>query len=107
VDNPLITSIDDLRPDYSDQSLIIYPNPVRNQASITYEIPVTGTVDISIWNLQGQKMGTLFRGTKPKGKHTLVWSAQQLKPSAAASGQYILIIDVEGRRMKKPFLMGR
>ncbi len=107
VDNPLITSVDDLRPDYSDQSLIIYPNPVRNQASITYEIPVTGTVDISIWNLQGQKMGTLFRGTKPKGKHTLVWSAQQLKPSDAASGQYILIIDVEGRRMKKPFLMGR
>jgi glycosidase len=107
VDNPLITSVDDLRPDYSDQSLIIFPNPVRNLASITYEIPVTGTVDISIWNLQGQKMGTLFRGTKPKGKHTLVWNAQQLKPMNAASGQYILIIDVEGRRMKKPFLMGR
>jgi glycosidase len=107
VENPLITSIDDLRPDYSDQSLIIYPNPVLNQAAITYEIPVTGKVEISVWNLQGQKMGTLFQGTKAQGRHTLVWNTQQLRPVSKASGQYILIIDVEGRRMKKPFLMAK
>jgi hypothetical protein len=107
VENPLITSVDDLRPDYSDQSLIIYPNPVLNQAAITYEIPVTGKVEISVWNLQGQKMGTLFTGTKAQGRHTLVWNTQQLRPVSKASGQYILIIDVEGRRMKKPFLMAK
>jgi hypothetical protein len=107
VDNPLITSVEDLRPDFSDQSLIIYPNPVISQAAITYEIPVTGTVDISVWNLQGQKMGTLFRGTKAKGTHSLVWNTRQLRPAVTAWGQYILVIDVDGRRMKKPFIMGR
>jgi glycosidase len=107
VDNPLITSVEDLRPDFTDQSLIIYPNPVTSQAAITYEIPVTGTVDISVWNLQGQKMGTLFRGTKAKGRHSLVWNARQLRPAVTAWGQYILVIDVDGRRMKKQFILGR
>ena len=107
VDNPLITSLEDLRPDFSDNSLIIYPNPVQQQATITYDIPVTGLVDITVWNLQGQKLGTLFHGTKPKGKHSLVWNRQQLSPAKMPTGQYLLIIDVEGRRMKKTFVMGQ
>jgi glycosidase len=107
VDNPLITSINELRPDYSDQSLIIYPNPVQQQASLTYEIPVSGTVEVSVWNLQGQRMGTLFRGMKAKGRHTLVWNTQQLNPGRMPSGQYLVLVDVEGRRMKKLFMITR
>jgi glycosidase len=107
VDNPLITSINELRPDYSDQSLIVYPNPVQQQASLTYEIPVSGTVEVSVWNLQGQRTGTLFRGMKAKGKHTLQWNTQQLSPGRMAAGQYLVIVDVEGRRMKKLVMIGR
>ncbi len=107
VDNPLITSINELRPDYSDQSLIVYPNPVQQQASLTYEIPVSGTVEISVWNLQGQRMGTLFRGMKAKGRHTLLWNTQQLNPGRMPAGQYLVLVDVEGRRMKKLIMVGR
>jgi glycosidase len=105
VDNPLITSIDDLRPDFSAQSLIVYPNPVVNQAAVTYEIPESGKVEISVWNLQGQKMATLFNGIRAKGKHTLVWNKTQLQYMPASSGQYIMIIDVDGKKMQRAFLM--
>jgi hypothetical protein len=105
ISNPVITGIDDLKPDYSDQSLIIYPNPVTSSASLVYEIPVTGKVSISVYNLQGQKLANLFSGVKPKGKHTLTWNTTTSWHVKASSGQYLLILDVEGRKMKKQFII--
>ena len=105
ISNPVITGVDDLRPDYSDQSLIIYPNPVLSSATLVYEIPVTGKVDISVYNLQGQKMATLFTGVKAKGKHSFNWKATDSWAKKASSGQYLLILDVEGRKMKKQFVI--
>jgi len=105
ISNPVITGLEDLRPDFSDQSLIIYPNPVISSATLAYEIPLTGKVDISIYNLQGQKMTTLFNGVKPKGKHALTWNATDSWTKKVSNGQYLLILDVEGRKMKKQFLI--
>ncbi len=107
ISNPVITGLEDLRPDYSDQSLIIYPNPVISSATLAYEIPVTGKVDISVYNLQGQKMVTLFTGVKPKGKHSLSWNASGNWTKKVSNGQYLLILDVDGRKMKKQFLIAR
>lgn len=107
ISNPVITGVDDLRPDYSDQSLIIYPNPVLSSATLVYEIPVTGKVDISVYNLQGQKMATLFTGIKAKGKHSFNWKATDSWATKTSTGQYLLILDVEGRRMKKQFVIAK
>lgn len=107
ISNPVITGVDDLRPDFSDQSLIIYPNPVISTATLAYEIPVTGKVDISVYNLQGQKIINLFSGVKPKGKHSFTWSASDNWAKKSAAGQYLLILDVEGRKMKKQFIIAK
>jgi hypothetical protein len=107
ISNPVITGVDDLRPDFSDQSLIIYPNPVISSATLAYEIPVTGKVDISVYNLQGQKIMNLFSGLKPKGKHVFTWSVSDNWAKKSAAGQYLLILDVEGRKMKKQFIIAR
>ena len=105
ISNHVITGVDDLRPDFSDQSLIIYPNPVISAATLAYEIPVTGKVDISVYNLQGQKIINLFSGVKPKGKHSFTWSASDSWAKRSAAGQYLLILEVEGRKMKKQFII--
>jgi glycosidase len=107
ISNPVITGLEDLRPDFSEQSLIIYPNPVISSATVAYEIPVTGKVDISIYNLQGQKMISLFSGVKPKGKHAFTWNASDSWAKKASTGQYLLILDVDGRKMKKQFIIAK
>jgi glycosidase len=107
ISNPVITGLEDLRPDYSNQSLIIYPNPVVSSATLAYEIPITGKVDISIYNIQGQKMVTLFNGIKPRGKHAFTWNASESWAQKASNGQYLLVMDIEGRKMKKQFLISR
>ncbi len=104
---PVITSVDDLRPDFSDRSLIIYPNPVKNNAVMVYEIPVTGKVMISIWNMQGQKTGMLNVGTKPKGKHEVSMNHPSFNLDKAPSGNYVLLLDVNGKTMRKQFILNR
>jgi len=102
-----VTSVDDLRPDYSNRSLIIYPNPAGINSVLSYEIPETGNVMISIWSMQGQRVGFFNAGTKPKGRYTIPLNYASFNISNASSGNYVMMIDVNGKRMKKQFVIGR
>ena len=102
-----ITSVDDLRPDYTDRSLIIYPNPASSSSVVAYEIPETGIVNISVWSMQGQRVGSFNAGTKPKGRYTIPLNTPSFNISNLSSGNYVMMIDVNGKRMKKQFVIGR
>ncbi|MFN5761601.1 MAG: hypothetical protein ACK44U_05925, partial [Sphingobacteriales bacterium] len=55
ITNSVVTSIHDLRSDYSSRSLIIYPNPVHTISKLVFDLPESGRTEVSIWTLQGQK----------------------------------------------------
>jgi hypothetical protein len=102
-----ITSVDDLRPGFTDRSMIIYPNPANGSSVVAYEIPETGNVTISIWNIQGQRVGNFSAGLKPKGRYTIPLNTSSFNINNLASGIYVMMIDVNGKRMKKQFVIGR
>ena len=107
ISSPVITSVEDLRPDYTDQSLIIYPNPVKKSSVVVYEIPSTGKVNLSVWNMNGQRMGQINVGTKPKGRHEMALDNPQLNLDRASTGNYVLLLEVNGKTMKKQFVLTR
>jgi glycosidase len=104
LNNP-VTSVSDLRPDYSDNSLIVYPNPLAVNSKITYEIPETGRVNILLRNMQGQVVAHIFSGVKPKGRHSLPLQSGTLMVSDLPSGTYLLVVEANGRRMKNQVLV--
>jgi hypothetical protein len=75
-----------------------YPNPFNAQTTIQYSLPTQSLVSIDIFDLLGQKLGTLFEGFKPAGDHQAVWDA-----SGQSSGIYFYRIKagdkVETKRM--------
>jgi hypothetical protein len=103
--NDLVTSLGDLRPDFSERSLIVYPNPVSGQATLVYETPVAGQVDVSVWNLSGQRMADLFSGRLNKGRHELKWDVTGGSGRRMPAGQYLVTVDVAGRRMQRRFIV--
>jgi len=107
INNPIITSVDDLRPDYSGKSLIIYPNPVNSSSTLVYEIPEAGAVRVSIWNMQGQKVGESNAGIKNKGRHELRLESTGLRADRLSAGNYVLVVDVNGKQMRKQFVIQR
>ncbi|MEE2859086.1 MAG: C25 family cysteine peptidase [Candidatus Neomarinimicrobiota bacterium] len=63
----------------------IYPNPFNPIASINYELSKKDNVNISIYNLSGQLMETLFNDLQNSGMHFIEWNA-----SNYPSGMYFV-----------------
>jgi hypothetical protein len=52
-----------------------YPNPFNPKTVIRYSLPVTCHMDLSVYNLLGQKVVTLVSGQHTAGTHTVKWDA--------------------------------
>jgi polyhydroxybutyrate depolymerase len=60
-----------------------YPNPFNPKTVIRYVLPVTCHLDLSIYNVLGQKVATLVNKKQPAGSYKVEWDA-----SGFASGVY-------------------
>jgi hypothetical protein len=69
------------------QQLILtqnYPNPFNPESQFTYSLPFAGPVEISLYNVRGQKVKTLFKGYNSSGTHSMKITGTHL-----SSGVYI------------------
>ncbi|MBD3378513.1 T9SS type A sorting domain-containing protein [candidate division KSB1 bacterium] len=49
----------------------IYPNPIHDLATLTYKLYNRQSVQVELFNIQGQKLKSLFNGVLPAGDHIL------------------------------------
>lgn len=61
-----------------------YPNPFNNETFITYVLKEPSNMELTIYDLSGNKIITLVKGFKTAGSHTVKFNAADL-----ASGVYI------------------
>lgn len=82
-ENSTFTEVDQI---YSDVNTIrVFPNPVYNQTTINYSLSTREYVDISLYNLSGQKIGTIVNGFHSAGKFSHQW----VRNPEIAKGVYI------------------
>jgi hypothetical protein len=86
----LVTDINDIQPRLPAVHALQqnYPNPFNPKTIINYELPMTNEVDLSIYNLMGQRVSTLVSEKKKAGYHQVEWDA-----SGYASGVYYYRIE--------------
>jgi len=78
-----------------------YPNPFNPTTIINYELPITNHVNLSIYNLLGQKVAVLVNEQKRAGHHQVEWDASHF-----SSGVYFYQIDAgEFQDVKKMVLL--
>ena len=78
-----------------------YPNPFNPSTVISYHIPVISDVELSIYNLLGQKVKMLVSEKQSAGHHTFEWDAGEF-----ASGVYFYRIEAgEFQDVKKMILL--
>ena len=56
----------------------IYPNPFDQFATVSFEIPTTGNIEIKVFNQMGQVVSTLVEGQCRQGKHHVYYEASGL-----------------------------
>ena len=54
-------------------SVDIYPNPVRTATNISLNLPFRGEIEVSIFNIRGQKVKTLLKAQCNAGYYTVRW----------------------------------
>lgn len=64
-----------------------YPNPFNPLTVISWQLPMSGDVEIVVYNLLGQKVFTLISQKQEAGKHSVTWNA-----SAFPSGVYLCVL---------------
>ena len=65
-----------------------YPNPFNPSTTISYQLPEESKVELTIYNIKGQKVKTLISDQLPAGKHSVVWDGVDESGKAVASGVY-------------------
>ena len=66
-----------------------YPNPFNSGTSIRYALERLGAVKLTVYNLAGQQVATLVRGTREAGAYTVSWDGRDDDGKELASGMYM------------------
>jgi fibronectin type 3 domain-containing protein len=62
-----------------------FPNPFNPATQIIYSLPEAGHVEVSVYNLRGERVATLVNERQASGSHTVVWNAEK-----SGSGVYFI-----------------
>jgi hypothetical protein len=64
-----------------------YPNPFNPSTTITFDLPKTSDVNLTVYDITGRKVDVLMNGIMEKGRHEVNWNAAD-----NASGVYYYIL---------------
>ncbi len=85
---PSATAVAEPNTSFSSAVLNVTPNPARNNATISLQLPVAGQVCLRLYDATGRLVSTLAEGPLPAGNHRFCLPDRQL-----ATGVYLLRLE--------------
>ncbi len=82
-----------------------YPNPFNPKTKIEYQLPKDTQVEISIYNIRGEKVRTLVNEKKKAGYHNVIWNGIDDRNRELSSGVYLYRIKTDGYSAIKKMLL--
>ena len=84
-----------------------YPNPFNPITMINFAVPHDEWINLTIYNLLGQKVCTLVNGVHAQGRYQINWNAQNDFGQTVSSGVYIYTLTTKDTRIAKKMLLIR
>ncbi|MGH2565200.1 MAG: T9SS type A sorting domain-containing protein, partial [Ginsengibacter sp.] len=94
ITNAVVTAVGNVTPPSNGLTATVYPNPVTQNSVIDLQTPESGKVQMYLYNIQGQKISSIYSGFLVKGKHTLPFNQTLNK---LTSGSYLLTVQINGK----------
>jgi hypothetical protein len=93
VTNVITTPVTDITDDPAKLYLKLYPNPVATGATLELNMPESGTVQVDLFSISGQKIQNLYNGFMQQGKSSLSVLRESLPPGSI----YVLRVQTKNR----------
>jgi hypothetical protein len=77
-----------------------YPNPFNAATTIEYVLSEAAEVEISIYNMLGQRIETLYKGESHAGENSLIWNADEYP-----SGVYFAKLQTSGNSISLKMIL--
>ncbi len=89
-----------------------YPNPLQTSAfnsatTITYTLPKSTQVVLSVYNVLGQRLVTLVNRAQEAGSHTATWDGKDAKGEILPSGIYLYKIETDSFTQTKKLILAK
>ena len=81
----ILSSVENHKPFSNEISVLTYPNPFNSKLEIKTSIPSGENIRISVYDMFGRKIGTIYDGTTTSDNQTFIWNAEN-----EISGTYLL-----------------
>ncbi|MHB9030857.1 MAG: FlgD immunoglobulin-like domain containing protein, partial [Candidatus Latescibacterota bacterium] len=83
------------------------PNPFNPATTISFAVPATGMVRLTVFNVLGQEVRTLVNGQLASGSHSIVWNGRDEMGRAATSGVYFYRLEAGSLTATKKLMLLR
>ncbi len=89
---PVSVSLDDDKPEeFTKLGILgIYPNPFNPETNIDYSVKEETDVQVSVYNMKGQRVKTLVDKSVSAGDHNVVWHGDSESGKSVSSGVYFV-----------------
>lgn len=77
----------------AENSVAASPNPFNPSTAVSFTLARAGAVSVVLYNMGGQKVKTLFKGTAETGRHTYAWDGTDANGKKMNSGTYLLRLE--------------
>ncbi|HNX00263.1 MAG TPA: FlgD immunoglobulin-like domain containing protein [Candidatus Cloacimonadota bacterium] len=84
---PVVGINDPVAPNYS-MLKQNFPNPFNPSTTISFNLPKASDVTLNVYNVKGQLVKTLVKGSTPAGNHTINWNGTNSNNEGVGSGIY-------------------
>jgi len=90
---PNIDDNPDFMPEIDTKAFTNYPNPFYPQTTIKFAMKEAGNVDLSVYNLKGQKVKSLFSGdVAADSNKEVIWDGKDSSGKKVMSGIYLSVL---------------
>lgn len=81
------------------------PNPFASATALAYQLPSKQRVRVSVYNVAGQRVRSLFDGEQAAGTHTVKWDGKDNGGARVAAGVYFCALESEGGLLSRKMIL--
>jgi flagellar hook assembly protein FlgD len=81
------------------------PNPFTSATALAYQLPAKQRVRVSVYNVAGQRVRSLFEGEQAAGAHKVSWDGRDNAGARVAAGVYFCALESDGGVISRKMIL--